>query len=243
MVNRSGVPGEPVGLDPERLAYWYFRLNGFLTTVNFVVHPEEGPEQRTDADILGVRFPHRAELLTNPLPDDPLFAETRPYIVIAEVKTGRCKLNGPWTRRNDRNVQRVLAAIGAVPSADWDEAAQAIYDHGVYENPQVYITLCCLGDRQNPHHSKRYLRVPQILWPHVAQFIYTPHQHVPGSEDRAPTMGRDRTTPVPARARRAKRNSVHANDHGSHRGTSPPTHVLLKEKHWAGEGCVKAGAR
>lgn len=25
---------------PERLAYWYFRLNGFLTTENFVVHPE-----------------------------------------------------------------------------------------------------------------------------------------------------------------------------------------------------------
>lgn len=29
-------------MNPEQLAYWYFRLNGFLTTVNFVVHPEQG---------------------------------------------------------------------------------------------------------------------------------------------------------------------------------------------------------
>ena len=37
---------------PEALAYWYFRLNGFLTTANFVIHDEGGAGQRTDADIL-----------------------------------------------------------------------------------------------------------------------------------------------------------------------------------------------
>lgn len=53
---------------PERLAYWYFRLNGFLTTENFIVHPDEGKDQRTDADLLAVRFQHRAE---NVIPCEP----------------------------------------------------------------------------------------------------------------------------------------------------------------------------
>src|SRR2546426_644182 len=42
-----------------------FRLNGFLTIRNFVIHPERGNDQRTDVDILGVRFPHRSELFPN----------------------------------------------------------------------------------------------------------------------------------------------------------------------------------
>ena len=35
----------------ENLAYWYFRLNGFLTIPNFVVHPDFGIEQRTEVDM------------------------------------------------------------------------------------------------------------------------------------------------------------------------------------------------
>ena len=50
-------------LDPEKVAYWYFRLNGFLQIENFVVHPERRGGQRTDADLLAVRFRHRAERL------------------------------------------------------------------------------------------------------------------------------------------------------------------------------------
>jgi hypothetical protein len=54
-------------LDPEKVAYWYFRLNGFLQIENFIVHPERRGGQRTDADLLAVRFPYRAERLF----DDP----------------------------------------------------------------------------------------------------------------------------------------------------------------------------
>jgi hypothetical protein len=51
----SMPPQRPVQdhLDPEKVAYWYFRLNGFF----------RGGKQ-TDADLLGVRFPHRAERLS-----------------------------------------------------------------------------------------------------------------------------------------------------------------------------------
>src|ERR1039458_6689569 len=36
----------------EELTNSFFRLNGCLTIPNFVVHPEVGSEQRTDADLL-----------------------------------------------------------------------------------------------------------------------------------------------------------------------------------------------
>jgi hypothetical protein len=45
----------------------------FLQIENFVVHPSGRGGQRTDADLLGIRFPHRAEFLfdhTKPMPDD-----------------------------------------------------------------------------------------------------------------------------------------------------------------------------
>ncbi len=40
-------------LNPEQTAYWYFRLNGFFTIQNFIVHPDIGGRQHTDADIIG----------------------------------------------------------------------------------------------------------------------------------------------------------------------------------------------
>ena len=36
-------------LDAEKVAYWYFRPNGFLQIENFVVHPKKHGGQRTDA--------------------------------------------------------------------------------------------------------------------------------------------------------------------------------------------------
>jgi hypothetical protein len=80
------VMEKEIKIKSEKLTYWYFRLNGFLTIPNFVVHPDRGREQGTDVDILGVRFPYRAELLENPMSDDEVFTtKDKPYIVIAEV--------------------------------------------------------------------------------------------------------------------------------------------------------------
>jgi hypothetical protein len=106
-------------LAPERVAYWYFRLNGFLQIENFVVHPSSRGSQRTDADLLAVRFPHRKEFLFDddePIEDDEVglgLSLDRIDVVIAEIKANqKCTLNGPWTRSDRQNVQRILAAEG-----------------------------------------------------------------------------------------------------------------------------------
>ena len=82
----------------EELAHWYLRFNGFFTISNFVVHPTRRGSQLTDGDIVGVRFPNRAEFPEGPGADDGVFraAGSRPIFVLTEVKPTRCELNPSW---------------------------------------------------------------------------------------------------------------------------------------------------
>jgi hypothetical protein len=129
----------------EDLATWYFRLNGFFTITNFVVHPSRRGSQRTDADIVGVRFPYRSEFPDGPGGDEPDFTriENRPYLVIAEVKRGLCRLNGPWTDAARQNIHAVLRNLGPFPQERIEEAALALYGQGVFECDQC-IARCTL---------------------------------------------------------------------------------------------------
>jgi hypothetical protein len=52
-------------LRQEKVAYWYFHRSGFLQIENFVVHPRSRGGQCTDADLLAVRYPNRADHLIN----------------------------------------------------------------------------------------------------------------------------------------------------------------------------------
>ena len=111
----------------ERLAYWDFRLNGFLTTENFIVHPDIDPNQRTDADLLAGRFAQRSENLSRPMKDDLTVASCKTFanVIIAEVKTGACALNGPWTNPRAEDMKRVLKAVGCVPESAIELACDA----------------------------------------------------------------------------------------------------------------------
>ncbi len=161
-------------ITPEQLAYWYLRLNGFLTIQNFIVHPDSGNEQRTDADVLGVRFPYRAELKPNPMADDVPFAKVanKPFIVMAEVKKSVCNLNGPWKDPQKENLQRVLRAVGAFPEHDIETVAEAIYTSGTFSNSAYHLSLACFGKSVNAEIGKNYPNVPQVLWDGVLAFIY-----------------------------------------------------------------------
>lgn len=160
-------------ISPEDLAYWYFRLNGFFTILNFIVHPDKGMGQRTDVDIFGVRFPYRSELLCDPMVDSEEFLEiSKPYIVIVEVKKDRCGLNGPWTKKEKENMQRVLRALGVFKLDIIDNVAKSLYENGYFENEVYYVSLFCVGKRENPEYLKQFPKVPQLTWEKVAHFIY-----------------------------------------------------------------------
>jgi hypothetical protein len=154
----------------ERLAYWYFRLNGFLTTENFIVHPDTGRDQRTDADLLGVRFAHRAENLARPMEDDPKVVSCRTLVnvIIAEVKTGPCALNGPWTNPDAGNMRRLLRSVGCVPEVATGHACDSLYNSGVWSDPNVTIRLFALGESENA--DLVISTEQQLTWTHVIGF-------------------------------------------------------------------------
>lgn len=159
----------------EALGYWFLRLNGFLTIPNFVVHPDTGSQQGTDVDVLGVRFPFRTENRQRPMRDYDRFTRLhrdKAYVALAEIKTGVCKLNGPWTAPERENMQRVLSALGMLSPHEIEFAAQEIYDKGHFENQLYYITMVCFGSEPRDEITERYPRVPQILWPEVKDFIW-----------------------------------------------------------------------
>jgi hypothetical protein len=168
-------------LDPEKVAYWYFRLNGFLQIQNFVVHPERRGGQRTDADLLAVRFPFRAERLFDDPQDIRADDEQRLAlsnrlidVVIAEVKTNQpCTLNGPWTRRDRQNVHRVLAAIGCLPPDRIEPAAADIYRVGFHAgDAQLRVRLVAVGRNRSEDLAATYPEVTQLIWSEVLSFIW-----------------------------------------------------------------------
>ncbi len=165
---------EQLEISSENLAYWFLRLNGFLTITNFIVHPDSGNRQETDVDILGVRFPFRSENLYRPMIDFEYFRgfTNKPLIVISEVKTGLCNLNGPWTNPGRMNMNRVLHALGAFCQNETEAVASNLYSKGFYENERYHITLLCIGKSKNDFLISDKPEVPQILWNEILSFIY-----------------------------------------------------------------------
>lgn len=157
-------------LKVEHLAHWYLRLNGFMTINDFVLHPDRRGGQRTDADVFGVRFPFRKEL---DFDDDALFTECKnPHFIIGEITQGPCKLNGPWTRPADENMQYVLNAMGAFEPKAVDGIAQSLYERQNYEDDICRIDMIAFGRQEWIEGSNSVKPQTQITFDHVARFIF-----------------------------------------------------------------------
>jgi hypothetical protein len=158
----------------DAAAEWFLRLNGFFTIQNFVVHPvtsKEGTVQRTDADVLGVRFPGRREVVGgDPLVDHDAFQNApRPLLIIAEVKAGRCRLNGPWSRREAENVTNVLRSFGKMATASFEAIAEGLYENGRYQSGELDATLICFGATRSQNLPQGIL---QFTWEEIFGFTF-----------------------------------------------------------------------
>lgn len=167
----------------ERLAYWYFRLNGFLTSQNYIIHPGKAGSQRTEIDILGVRFPYKAERIYktecdyDTMVDEDIFIqkdEKKPYIIIADATIGHCKLNPSWITPAKKNIHDFMRVVGAFEDKDSiiDPIAKELYENGFYENDSYCISLFCFGKSEDKELKSKYPRVPQKTWDEVLEFIY-----------------------------------------------------------------------
>jgi len=137
----------------EAVAYWFFRLNGCLTTRNFLVHPDtDGPAQ-TEADIIAYRFGQRRELAdaNAPMDDHEFFnpADLKSSLYFVEVKhSGECRLNEAWTEPQRKNLQRVLNAIGPVPRERVDEVAEILCQKKSWSDTHMTISMVSVSQSQ-----------------------------------------------------------------------------------------------
>lgn len=161
-------------MNAEKLAYWFFRLNGCFTFENFIVHPDSRGPQRTDADVIAVRFQHRSELEMSdrPMRDHEFFGK-QPRLIsvfLAEAKQGQCALNGPWTEPERENLHRVLFAMGFLPHGRVSKVAEVLYRELGYEDDLVRIRFVAVG-REHAIHG-RAKDALQLSWEEVLSWIH-----------------------------------------------------------------------
>ncbi len=160
----------------EEIAYWFFRLNGCATITNFVLHRDTRGPQKTEFDIVAVRFPFRLELpgAARPMEDHTCFCFPSKHVrlILAEVTAKPCKLNPPWTDPSCRNMQRVLSHLGVVLAEDIEEAAESLYRSREFKNDHLWISLFCIGTKRG-NGPELQPPVVQLLWEEVLGFIYS----------------------------------------------------------------------
>jgi hypothetical protein len=158
----------------EEIAHWFLRLNGCLTIPNFVIHPERGGGQKTDVDVIAVRFPFRSENRELPMVDHSVMTADpdRIRVFLTEAKEGVCGLNEPWTDERRHNVQRMLLAVGTFPADAVDDVATTLYAEGAYRDDRYSVSFLCLGRKRNEQIADRYPNVPQVTRDEVTGFIF-----------------------------------------------------------------------
>jgi hypothetical protein len=161
-------------LTSEDVAYWYLRLNGFLTLKNFLVHGDRRGEERTEIDVLGVRFQHRREHFANPMEDDAWITKAASTIVVfCDAKRGARDFNDSWTRRDRRVMESFLALVGIVPQIRWRKVAQDLYRRG-QSSPKKGLLLTTLLVHHDPSSMApvRWPDAPRVQLGHALRFIH-----------------------------------------------------------------------
>lgn len=164
-----------IKIKAEKLAYWFFRLNGCFTFENFVVHRDIRGSQLTEVDIIALRFPHRQELRTSdhPMEDHQLFQGQEKYasVFFVEVKRNKGSINKSW--RNPQNMQSVLNAIGVLHNKDIKTASEALCRGYSFSQKEVSISFVKVGKTCSSSHDISLLTWDEILsWMHSRYVDY-----------------------------------------------------------------------
>lgn len=144
----------------ECLASLYLRLNGYFVS-GFIVHSPQIDKKtnRTQIDVLAVRFPHNSEPDRGVSPSEYLqISDDRTDILICEVKGGEEKLQFNRALRDDPHaVATTLRWIGAFTKPEINKLVKPVID---ILSPQVHDT----SESFREHAFGRRYRLRAVLF-------------------------------------------------------------------------------
>lgn len=161
------------GRRAEEVGIFYLRLNGFFTIPNFAIHRDSVHDHmRTEADIVGVRFPLGMEHSEGVrMKDDPVIVDLagkKRLFLLVEIKSGICAINGPWAREGEaeENLTYVIKRLGLVPPSQIAPIAESLVRKFTWENEDTKVVRLCIGSLKSSEVQAR-----QILFKEVAAFF------------------------------------------------------------------------
>ena len=170
------------GKRSEEVAQWYFRLNGFFCLPSYIVHKDWiADKPRTEADLIAVRMSGTKEYINNERLEDDNIIQTackgsgtgifKHLFALVEVKSGECKINGPWSNKNEENIHRAVARMGFANDNQIEDIAQCIYNELRWEGKDFIVQYFCIGKWRNKELASKPELV-QITFDQIADFLY-----------------------------------------------------------------------
>lgn len=141
---------------PELLVECYLRLNGYFIVNNFILHDQHG-SQKTEVDLIGVRFPNQIEIIKDDggrgqnqkLENDPklIGKESIIDIIIAEVKKGEARINRPFGK--EEVLEYILNWIGCLNEKEKIKAIKCLKKKEDFYtgNGRIRVRFVCFGEQ------------------------------------------------------------------------------------------------
>ena len=164
----------------EELVEWYLRLNGYFIIPNFILHPlMPCRSQRTEIDLLGVRFPYQTEVVCDSegrrlqMENDEKLIDNR-FVdcLIVSVKGPESKAEVNRKIKVFQNLKDVIKRFGFVESEEKiaDVAKDLLREKKAVKD-QFQIRFLGIAGKFN-----EYSKTKQIIFKEIGEFISTRFQ-------------------------------------------------------------------
>lgn len=161
----------------EELVEWYLRLNGYFIIPNYILHPlMPCGSQRTEIDLLGVRFPYQSELVCDdegkklPMENDGRLIDNR-YVdcLIVSVKGAKSEAEVNRAIKDPQNLKDVIKRFGFVKSENIiDDITNKLLKEKKVLWKKYQVRFLGIAGRINPHSETK-----QIIFKEIVEFILT----------------------------------------------------------------------
>lgn len=161
----------------EELVEWYLRLNGYFIIPNFILHPlMPCGSQRTEIDLLGVRFPYQSEVVCNSegkrlkMENDEKLIDNRFLdCLIVSVKGIKSEVEINRKIKEFQNLKDVIKRFGFVGSEEnIADVAKELSREKKAVMDQFQIRFLGIAGKFN-----KYSKTKQIIFKEIIEFILT----------------------------------------------------------------------